>query len=76
MRRTFLARVLALPALGMSAAQQPPAPRKMKVLIKSAWGSADPTQAAYESHRAQSPDSCMRVREGPWGPGERRNEVT
>ena len=52
MRRTFLARMLALPALGLSASQQPP--RTMKVLIKSAWGSADPTQAAFPFHHANA----------------------
>ena len=54
MRRTFLARMLALPALGFSASQQPPSPRKLKVLIKSAWGSADPTQAAFPFHHANA----------------------
>ncbi len=46
MRRGFLARLLGLPALGL------PTPfaetdSKNKVLIKSAWGSADPTQASF-----------------------------
>jgi predicted peroxiredoxin len=54
MRRSFLARMLALPVLGMSASQQPPSPRKMKVLIKSAWGSADPTQASFPFHHANA----------------------
>ena len=54
MRRTFLARMLALPALGLSASQRPPSPGKMKVLIKSAWGSADPTQAAFPFHHANA----------------------
>jgi predicted peroxiredoxin len=54
MRRTFLARMLALPALGLSASQQTPSLRKMKVLIKSAWGSADPTQAAFPFHHANA----------------------
>jgi predicted peroxiredoxin len=53
MRRTFLTRMLALPALGLTSTpqQQPP---KSKILIKSAWGSADPTQAAFAFHHANA----------------------
>lgn len=39
MRRTFLARMPALPVLGLSTSQPPP-PGTMKILIKNAWGSA------------------------------------
>jgi hypothetical protein len=46
--------MLAIPALGLSASQQPPSPGRMKVLIKSAWGSADPTQAAFAFHHANA----------------------
>lgn len=56
MRRTFLTRMLALPVLGFSASpheQQPP-PRKNRILIKSAWGSADPTQASFPFHHANA----------------------
>jgi predicted peroxiredoxin len=52
MRRKFLSMFLALPGLGLaSAAQSPP---KMKVLIKSAWGSSDPTQASFPFHHANA----------------------
>jgi predicted peroxiredoxin len=51
-RRTFLTRMLALPALGVTSTLQ--APPKSKILIKSAWGSADPTQAAFAFHHANA----------------------
>jgi predicted peroxiredoxin len=50
MRRKFLSSMLAIPAFGFGSAIQS-APR-MKVLIKSAWGSADPTQASFAFHHA------------------------
>jgi hypothetical protein len=40
MRRTFLTRMLALPALGLTSAPQQPPP-KSKILIKSALSSAE-----------------------------------
>lgn len=51
MRRGFLSRFFLLPAIGQTAAS-PPA--KDKILIKSAWGSADPTQAAFPFHHAKA----------------------
>jgi|SRR6185295_11211326 predicted peroxiredoxin len=55
MRRRFLSLLLGLPGAGIAAAalnaQSTP---KMKVLIKSAWGSADPTQAAFPFHHANA----------------------
>ena len=56
MRRRFLELLSALPALGLARAvsiQGAPIP-KMKVLIKSAWGSGDPTQAAFPFHHANA----------------------
>src|SRR4030095_12221348 len=53
MRRTFLTRMLALPALGLTSAPQQPPP-KSRILIKSAWGSANPTQAAFPFHHANA----------------------
>jgi predicted peroxiredoxin len=50
MRRTFLSLLAGLTGLGIAAPLQPP--RKMKILIKSAWGSADPTQASFPFHHA------------------------
>ena len=59
MRRGFLGRLLGVSAVALTdpAAEQTPtgtsAP-KMRVLIKSAWGSADPTQAAFAFHHANA----------------------
>jgi predicted peroxiredoxin len=52
MRRRFLSLFLALPGLGLATAAR--AQPKMKVLIKSAWGSADPTQASFPFHHANA----------------------
>jgi predicted peroxiredoxin len=52
MRRSFLGRLLGLPAVAL-----PPgggAVPRSKVLIKSAWGSADPTQASFPFHHANA----------------------
>ncbi len=46
MRRGFLARLLGLPVLGV-VTPFTEAESKDKILIKSAWGSADPTQATF-----------------------------
>ena len=52
MRRRFLSLLLGLPTLALSPSAQT-AP-KMKLLIKSAWGSADPTQASFAFHHANA----------------------
>jgi predicted peroxiredoxin len=52
MRRRFLSLLLALPGFGLATAAQ--AQPKMKVLIKSAWGSGDPTQASFPFHHANA----------------------
>lgn len=44
-RRSFLSQVIALPLLGMAAA--PPPARKLNIMMKSAWGSDDPTKSAF-----------------------------
>jgi predicted peroxiredoxin len=44
-RRSFLSHLAALPFLGMAAAQDSRKP--LKVMMKSAWGSDDPTKAAF-----------------------------
>jgi predicted peroxiredoxin len=53
-RRTFLRQMVALPFLGMTAwAQQPSTSaqssvsKKLNIMMKSAWGSDDPTKAAF-----------------------------
>jgi len=51
MRRGFLSRFLLLPAMGQPA---PSPPAKDRILIKSAWGSADPTQASFPFHHAKA----------------------
>ena len=50
MRRRFLALLGGL--VGFGAAPVAQSDKRMKVLIKSAWGSADPTQAAFPFHHA------------------------
>jgi predicted peroxiredoxin len=52
MRRGFLQRLFSWPAL--LAAPASAAPSKSKILIKSAWGSADPTQASFAFHHANA----------------------
>ena len=46
-RRSFLSGLLVLPALGMAALAEQATRRQLKILIKSAWGSDDPTKAAF-----------------------------
>lgn len=53
MRRGFLHRLLATTGLGFAAGPAEPS-SKSKVLIKSAWGSADPTQASFPFHHANA----------------------
>ena len=50
MRRNFLSLLAGLTGWGI--AGPPQSSRKMKILIKSAWGSADPTQASFPFHHA------------------------
>lgn len=52
MRRSFLSWLFGLP-VGISAPEGGGRP-KDKVLIKSAWGSADPTQASFPFHHANA----------------------
>ena len=52
MRRNFLWRLLGVPTLGIAAPSGEAS--KSKVLIKSAWGSADPTQASFPFHHANA----------------------
>jgi predicted peroxiredoxin len=46
-RRSVLARLAGLPLLGMRAAQGQGTAKKLKVMMKSAWGPEDPTRAAF-----------------------------
>src|SRR5580698_4847365 len=50
-RRLFFSKLAALPfmALGATAAQSetPSTSKKLKIMMKSAWGSDDPTKAAF-----------------------------
>jgi hypothetical protein len=46
-RRSFLSGLLALPAVGIAAwADQSPR-KQLKIMMKSAWGSDDPTKSAF-----------------------------
>jgi predicted peroxiredoxin len=51
MRRRFLS-MLGFAGLGVVSGAQPSS--GMKLLIKSAWGSADPTQASFPFHHANA----------------------
>ena len=48
-RREFLSRLAALPLLGLStfAATQTQSAKTLKIMMKSAWGSDDPTRASF-----------------------------
>ena len=52
MRRDFVKKLMTVPLLGLAATAE--AQPKQKVLIKSAWGSADPTQASFVFHHANA----------------------
>src|SRR6201996_5300199 len=47
-RRSFLLQMMALPFAGLASIAQAPATRKpLNIMMKSAWGSDDPTKAAF-----------------------------
>lgn len=46
-RRSFLRQLAALPFLGLAGWAQAPAKKPLNILMKSAWGSDDPTKAAF-----------------------------
>ena len=54
MRRGMLGRLFGLPAMALAAHEHTVMAANLKVLIKSAWGSADPTQAAFAFHHANA----------------------
>jgi predicted peroxiredoxin len=46
-RRSFLSAMFALPAVGLPVFAQQPARKQLKIMMKSAWGSDDPTKSAF-----------------------------
>src|SRR6516162_11840743 len=46
-RRSFLSGLIALPAVGLGAFAQQTKRTPLKVMMKSAWGSDDPTKSAF-----------------------------
>jgi hypothetical protein len=46
-RRQFLAQLLGLPFLSLGARAEEPKRKMLKVMMKSAWGSDDPTRASF-----------------------------
>jgi len=48
-RRSLFSRIAGFPLLALSLArgQQPPTKQKLKILMRSAWGSDDPTRASF-----------------------------
>ena len=47
MRRSFLGKLVGLPFLAATAAMPATTEPKLKIMMKSAWGSDDPTKAAF-----------------------------
>src|SRR5437879_6132678 len=47
LRRQLLEQLARLPFLGLGAAQMQAPAKKLKIMMKSAWGSDDPTKAAF-----------------------------
>ncbi len=46
-RRFFLSQLAGLPFLGLGAAKTQAASKSLKIMMKSAWGSNDPTRASF-----------------------------
>lgn len=46
-RRQLFTKLAALPFLSLLTAQAQTPPKKLKIMMKSAWGSDDPTRAAF-----------------------------
>ena len=46
-RRAFLSKVITLPFLGMTAWSQQSMKKPLNIMMKSAWGSDDPTKSAF-----------------------------
>jgi predicted peroxiredoxin len=46
-RRSFLRQMMVLPFLGMASWGQEPTRKPLHIMMKSAWGSDDPTKAAF-----------------------------
>ena len=46
-RRSFLSELLTLPFVGMSALAEENGRKQLKIMMKSAWGSDDPTKSAF-----------------------------
>ncbi len=46
-RRQFLAQLLGLPFLSLGAKAEEPSKKTLKIMMKSAWGSDDPTRASF-----------------------------
>src|SRR5262250_760400 len=46
-RRKFLAQLLSLPLVGLTAQAEEPKKKPLKIMMKSAWGSDDPTRASF-----------------------------
>src|SRR5246127_2576648 len=46
-RRQFLAQLIGLPFLASGRASSQAPPKKLKIMMKSAWGPDDPTRAAF-----------------------------
>ena len=46
-RRRFLTQLFSLPLLGLASQAEQPRQKSLKIMMKSAWGSDDPTRASF-----------------------------
>lgn len=46
-RRRFLTQLLSLPSPGLASQAESPRSKSLKIMMKSAWGSDDPTRASF-----------------------------
>ncbi len=46
-RRRFLTQLFSLPFLGLATQAEEPKKKPLKIMMKSAWGSDDPTRASF-----------------------------
>ena len=61
-RRQFLAQLLGLPLLSFGSQTEEPKKKTLKIMMKSAWGSDDPTRASFPFLDSRSPMPATRCK--------------